>query len=89
LIKKFIRELSGKNFHKHTDIGSLEKAMPDENDTKTLNEKAVLINLMMQKDKIEFEDTIMEEYLEKVIYFGFIVVKSYLFKNKIKTILIM
>jgi uncharacterized protein (DUF342 family) len=83
LIKRFLRsELSSTNLHKHSDIESLEKAIPDENDTKMLNEKAVLINLMMQKNKIEFEDTIVEEYLEKVIYFGFIVVKGILFKKK-------
>ena len=35
-------------------------------DKKELNEKAVLIYLEIQKSKVKFEDTIEEEYIEKV-----------------------
>ena len=52
-----------------------EKTILNDNDKKNLNEKAVLIYLTIQKEKVEFEDTIEEEYIEKVIMFGFIVVK--------------
>ena len=51
----------------------------NENDKRKLNEKAVLINLTMQKEKVDFEDTIEEEYIEKVIMFGYIVVKNFLY----------
>ncbi len=43
-----------------------EKTVLDETDKKKLNEKAVLIYLDIQKNKAEFEDTIEEEYIEKV-----------------------
>ena len=39
-----------------------------------LNEQVVLESISIQKNKEEFEDTIEEEYLEKSIMFGFIVV---------------
>jgi len=45
----------------------------NENNQLNLNEKAVLIYLSMEKEKIEFEDTVEEEYVEKVIMFGYIV----------------
>ena len=45
----------------------------NENNRLNLNEKAVLIYLSMEKEKIEFEDTVEEEYVEKVIMFGYIV----------------
>ena len=45
----------------------------NERERRILNEKAVLINLNIQKEKAEFEDTIEEEYIEKVIMFGYIV----------------
>ena len=45
----------------------------NEHDKFNLNEKAVLIYLNIQKEKFEFEDTIEEEYVEKVIMFGYIV----------------
>ena len=32
-----------------------------------------MIYLSMEKEKIEFEDTVEEEYVEKVIMFGYIV----------------
>ena len=34
-----------------------------------LNEKVVLIYLKSQKNRVEFEDTIEEEYVEKVYFF--------------------
>lgn len=51
-----------------------EKTILTDKDKQNLNEKAVLIYLVVQKEKIEFEDTIEEEYIEKVIMFGYIVV---------------
>ncbi len=45
----------------------------NQHDMLNLNAKAVLIYLNMQKEKFEFEDTIEEEYVEKVIMFGYIV----------------
>ena len=45
----------------------------NKDDMLNLNEKAVLIYLNKQKEKLEFEDTIEEEYVEKVIMFGYIV----------------
>jgi hypothetical protein len=45
----------------------------NENDRLNLNEKAILIYLNMEKEKFEFEDTVEEEYVEKVIMFGYIV----------------
>ena len=45
----------------------------NENNRLNLNEKAVLIYVSMEKEKIEFEDTVEEEYVEKVIMFGYIV----------------
>ena len=44
-------------------------------DKRSLNEIAVKMYLNIQKDKEKFGDTIEEEYIEKVIMFGFIVVK--------------
>ncbi len=41
---------------------------------KVLNEKAVLVYLNMQREKEEFEDTIEEEYVEKVVMFGYLMV---------------
>ena len=35
---------------------------------------AVQIYVIMQREKVKFEDTIEEEYIEKVIMFGFLVV---------------
>ena len=43
-----------------------EKTILNESDKRNLNEKAVLIYLTIQKEKVEFEDTIEEEYIEKV-----------------------
>ena len=43
-----------------------EKTVLEETDKKKLNEKVVLIYLNIQKNKVEFEDTIEEEYIEKV-----------------------
>ena len=43
-----------------------EKTILNDNDKRNLNEKAVLIYLTIQKEKVEFEDTIEEEYIEKV-----------------------
>ncbi len=43
-----------------------EKTILNDNDKRILNEKAVLIYLTIQKEKVEFEDTIEEEYIEKV-----------------------
>ena len=47
----------------------------NEAEKKSLNEKAVLIYLNIQKEKEEFEDTVEEEYIEKVIMFGYLVVR--------------
>ena len=44
-----------------------EKTILNESDKRNLNEKAVLIYLTIQKEKVEFEDTIEEEYIEKVL----------------------
>jgi len=44
-----------------------EKTILNESDKRNLNEKAVLIYLTIQKEKVEFEDTIEEEYIEKVV----------------------
>ncbi len=46
----------------------------DMEEKKSLNEKAVLVYLSMQREKEEFEDTIDEEYVEKVVMFGFLMV---------------
>ena len=54
-----------------------EKTILNENDKRNLNEKAVLLYLKIQKEKTEFEDTIEEEYIEKVIMYGFLVVSKY------------
>ena len=43
-----------------------EKTILSDNDKRNLNEKAVLIYLTIQMEKVEFEDTIEEEYIEKV-----------------------
>ena len=51
------------------------KTVLNEAEKKSLNEKAVLIYLNIQKNKEEFEDTVEEEYIEKVIMFGFLVVR--------------
>ena len=51
----------------------LPRANLNENGRLNLNEKAVLIYLSMEKEKFEFEDTVEEEYVEKVIMFGYIV----------------
>lgn len=54
-----------------------------------MNEKAVLIYVNMEKSKTKFNDTIMDEYNEKVILYGYVIVRSNL-KSKIyilKTIL--
>ena len=42
-------------------------------DIRRLNEKAVLIFIDIQRGKIESDDEIGEEYVEKVIMYGFIV----------------
>ena len=61
--------------HFLTEIGiAREKSNLDDNDKKILNEKSVLIYLSMQKEKAEFGDTIEEEYIEKVVMFGYLVV---------------
>ncbi len=40
-----------------------------------LNEKVVLIYLESQKNRVEFEDTIEEEYVEKV-YFPLLLIRN-------------
>ena len=54
-----------------------EKTSLNETDKKSLNEQAVLIYMKIQKSKTESEDDIEEEYLEKSIMFGFIVVRIF------------
>lgn len=39
-----------------------------------MNEKAVLIYLNMEKSKTKFNDTIMDEYNEKLILYGYVIV---------------
>ena len=55
---------------------SSDKGSLDLEDKKRLNEKAVLVYLNLQKEKIEFDDTIDEEYVEKVVMFGFLMVNK-------------
>ena len=50
----------------------------DIEDKKRLNERAVLVYLNLQREKEEFEDTIDEEYVEKVVMFGFLMVFNFL-----------
>ena len=58
-----------------TEIGiDKEKSNLDDKDKKILNEKSVLIYLSIQKEKAKFGDTIEEEYIEKVVMFGYLVV---------------
>lgn len=47
-----------------------------------LNRKAVLFYLNIEKNKIKFNDTINDEYNEKVILYGYVIVKqSLIFLN--------
>lgn len=39
-----------------------------------MNEKAVLIYVNMEKSKTKFNDTIMDEYNEKLILYGYVIV---------------
>ena len=56
-----------------------QKTILTDNDKRNLNEKAILIYLHIQKEKVEFEDTIEEEYIEKALMFGFLMVSIFIF----------
>ena len=71
--KNLKKESSGLLDDSLINLSTPESASLNESERRILNEKAVLINLNIQREKAEFEDTIEEEYIEKVIMFGYIV----------------
>ena len=78
LIKTCFSKCSQKGqVHAANESLQREKTSLNEADKKLLNEQVVLESISIQKNKEEFEDTIEEEYLEKSIMFGFIVVIFY------------
>jgi hypothetical protein len=43
-------------------------------ESQSINEKAVLLYLNVEKKKVKFGETITEEYNEKIILYGYVIV---------------
>jgi hypothetical protein len=66
-------------FKKTNIIGDQQSDANDDTiyESRDLNEKLVLINILAENTKLPFADTIAEEYMEKVIMFGYLMVNSF------------
>jgi hypothetical protein len=55
----------------------MSDAKDDDLDQTKMNENAVLMYINMEKNKAEFGDTIVEEYCEKIIIYGYLTVSIF------------